>query len=765
MGDTGDELAPGRAERLTKVEEYQAFRSKRVTSKDNVMALSWRIATEPKLYRELIPNPYAPTSLQTMSERLPEANTADVIRALVLAEPEGTYDRNFRQLPREQQRDELYRQIDISAEITMRLAKYFNEHTQEFWDLPQDQIYERLTSAAFGISDLREVEEKYAQSQRRGFRMSVVNFIDDLQKLKPYKNEFATDPKVTAGRIFDKEIEGKIEVESLPVGFVVYLDEVDYGKFESISDEEKNYFSSGGLTLFHSSLPPELRGRVIVINKGGEKRGVETPEQIRGTREHEVRHILFSSFLAEGELYRWDTEKNLNQLHYFEDHQAYAEQLRRNFLYHTKDEVIAYYASGDVAYKALGDLAGDQWLEHLEKVRDHLWIQDDLVPEEKALIYDQYQAKFVSYLEQIREYQWIAQKLFQTAREHEREASSIAFRERPKAIKETGGDIGSEESKRRASEQLKDVLTVEKVEALLQNTAVDKARRLGRYFGVAPEDIPKRQREEQQQLVEKFTTVVNELTAPRKGMPPLGEVWLPWSDRLSFDERRQIILQYPQKVMPALIKAIEGANNEFVVEDCVSATKIILYMNHYRMSPQELTTVRTTLETMLTKRTSDEFKGARSKAQYLLRTIDEVYMYGGVDFIHHKPIGVDVAQVMGTVEGQEPSVEQVIQLVDLLPGKEPEVWWKYFNIDYLDILTKQPEGVLALVKIGNTVTNPYFVGATIQTLDENFATLKPEARTEINSMLSHVVSVSYTAPPDILETLRLGAEKLRKRLG
>lgn len=227
----------------------------------------------------------------------------------------------------------------------------------------------------------------------------------------------------------------------------------------------------------------------------------------------------------------------------------------------------------------------------------------------------------------------------------------------------------------------------------------------------------------------------------------------------------RIKFTYPVEATPAFLRVIEGANNEFFVEDSIYAVELILQMNQQRFSTQDLTKIRTSLEKMLGERISDDFASARKKAEELMRTIDEVYMHGGVDFIHYKPFGVGVAQIMKTEEGQEPSITQIIQLVDLLlSSKNVEIWWKYFEVDYLNILAKQPDGVSALVKMGKIITNPYFVGATIQNIDENFDALIPDARIEIGTMLSHVLSFSYEAPPNILEELKKDANKLKDRL-
>lgn len=150
---------------------------------ERVLALSWNIATEPRLYRELAPNPYGPLALQVISERFPNVNTADVIKAVVLAEPEGKYDRNFGVLSKDRQAEELLKQQSTIAEVNKRLALYFKKHAKDLSRLPKVSIYKSLSELVFGPSDIKEIEERYSQNQRRDFKLIIVNFIEDAQKL------------------------------------------------------------------------------------------------------------------------------------------------------------------------------------------------------------------------------------------------------------------------------------------------------------------------------------------------------------------------------------------------------------------------------------------------------------------------------------------------------------------------------------------------------------------------------------------------------
>lgn len=163
---------------------------------EHVLALSWNIATEPELYWELASNPYKPTTLQIISERFPAINVTDVIRAVIFAEPEGKYDRNFSQLAKNKQEEELSKQISISAEMNKRLVSYFKKHTKDLRQLPKEIVYESLSKFVFASTDVKEIEDRFSQNQRRDFKLTIINFIEDVsnpvQKWLPLKLAIVT---------------------------------------------------------------------------------------------------------------------------------------------------------------------------------------------------------------------------------------------------------------------------------------------------------------------------------------------------------------------------------------------------------------------------------------------------------------------------------------------------------------------------------------------------------------------------------------------
>ena len=154
----------------------------KMTRDEHVLALSWNIATEPKLYWELALNPYSPKAIQIISERFPDMSITDIIHAVILAEPEGTYDRNFKLLPEMQQEEERAKQKNIANKINERLVSYCKKHAKELHLLPKESLYNSLSFLIFETADGNEIEQRYPQNHRRDLRLAVVNFIEGGQK-------------------------------------------------------------------------------------------------------------------------------------------------------------------------------------------------------------------------------------------------------------------------------------------------------------------------------------------------------------------------------------------------------------------------------------------------------------------------------------------------------------------------------------------------------------------------------------------------------
>lgn len=155
----------------------------RIITADGILALSWSIATEPKLYWELAANPYSSVSLKIISERFPGYRKEDIIRAVVLAEPEGRYDRNFRQLSKDLQEAEVCKQDNEANEIIRRLNECYSQHVFKIAELSEDLMYDVLLKIAFEGTNLQEIGQKYGQSQRKRIKLLILDLIGGAQAL------------------------------------------------------------------------------------------------------------------------------------------------------------------------------------------------------------------------------------------------------------------------------------------------------------------------------------------------------------------------------------------------------------------------------------------------------------------------------------------------------------------------------------------------------------------------------------------------------
>jgi LPXTG-site transpeptidase (sortase) family protein len=95
------------------------------------------------------------------------------------------YDRNFTLLSLSQQEEELQKQKDTTAEMNRRLGQYFAEYAKYLRQLPKGTLYESLSKFVFGTPDIKEIESRFSQNQRRSFRLKIVDFIEDIPVFVP----------------------------------------------------------------------------------------------------------------------------------------------------------------------------------------------------------------------------------------------------------------------------------------------------------------------------------------------------------------------------------------------------------------------------------------------------------------------------------------------------------------------------------------------------------------------------------------------------
>ncbi|MEK6845821.1 MAG: hypothetical protein AABY26_03620, partial [Nanoarchaeota archaeon] len=333
-----------------------------------------------------------------------------ILKAAILSEPKGAYEDAFSRFSRREQVEEIYDQIDSSAEITIKIQKYIEDNLAALDKISNEELYKTLCQVAFGTENEDEIKANYALSQRRGFRLSIAHFLEERNRLSIYAAESKEGPKAFAENYLKKKFSGNVSVEQLPIGFVIYLDEEDYVLIES-DDRSPKSISSKGVTLSDDSLPEELRGKVILINRGGKESGVKTKEDISSTRHHEIRHIVFRDFHAQqSEIYSGDTMAELLNCQAEEDYKNLSGIVYGDFTEKAKDEIIAYFSQGkfNESYNAL---RFNQYQYHIGEVKKALEKRDDLSEDKKQSIVESFNEDRKKCFQTIKRMRFVAERL------------------------------------------------------------------------------------------------------------------------------------------------------------------------------------------------------------------------------------------------------------------------------------------------------------------------------------------------------------------
>jgi hypothetical protein len=583
MSETGGEIPQQQEPKLSKIEAFQAYKPARATSREAVIGLSTQITANPELHRQVAENPYSQQAQTAIAgdEQLRTANPSDVVRAIILAEPEGKYDVAFKTLPPEQKKEKLYQQIDSSADMLMRLSQHVNKHMQEFWTMTPEQMYTRLTEVAFDTADPQKVEEVYAQSQRRGFRLGIVNFIEGMSQFRPYQEGFTTNVKGTAQKILGNELQGTVKVESLPVGFVLYLEENDFVKVLEKRDRDSGKVI--GTVLHEEEVSPDLAKKIVLIKTGSEDQ--------QGTRDHEVEHLVFRNFLQDESTH---LEQEVLQATTVEEHRKAAKQFKKSLQSQGKNEILAYTLNDNKYGLTFSELGIDGRIAYLNFLWSDLWRGDTLSPAEKTEVYQLYREQTVLAVEQLRMYEWMKDALFVAA-----------------------GKEGAS-------------LTKEKVQALLELTPVDQAARLGRYLGFTEEEAGQQYQDHKKEEADRFKNFVS--TMPASSDDPSVNTWETMHKALEVD-----VETGRKGFIPAILHAVQTTQNEVILKQGVDVITKMVFSQLHTLSFAELDEVQSTLESVLVKRELAQVSGEDKISTTIRALINGPIAHEHVDFVNNPP--------------------------------------------------------------------------------------------------------------------------------
>lgn len=407
----------------TKRERFQAFRPGRTkASADTILAASQAIATEPGLPQKLIANPYTREAIQAYGRiASSDMSLGDMVKATILAEPKGAYerkfegDREFQRLPWKEKmgkrKEAFLQEIDTTADMIVRLSTFTNQLHKDknmgaaFLGLSAEQKFSLLSQKAFGTVDQQEIEEQFSQNQRRGIRLAIANFIDDTQMLASKWLQMCDDLPGAMTQLFNEAISGKVRGEFTPFGIIFTLEEDDYKKFEKSK-------SSNGHIRGDDSLPPELQGRIALINRDAPK----------STRPHEMAHMKHEGFIEDAHIGGLeDREKVLAQIEKISAqvhekgggieaelhmHRSLAQALVKQYMNRAKDETIAFIeGSGKGEFRYLDQLGGDYFLSTIEAIENSISSRENTTYADDAKVFGVYLDAFETYADKVQVYQ------------------------------------------------------------------------------------------------------------------------------------------------------------------------------------------------------------------------------------------------------------------------------------------------------------------------------------------------------------------------
>lgn len=456
------------APRLTPVETEQVYARKhrktkrklleRITSFSSAREIRKKldVGISPEEHDDLVENPYLFEHLK---------HDPKLITEIIVAEPEKDYDTEYAAMSWAEKRDALYHQIDVSADITKGLTLWAEQRCEEIWEMADHQLYQAMSYQAFRVEDPAEVNEIYAQSQRRGFRLAIHHFIQDLKIIRAHKTEFESSPAEYLKSLLEKanfekkelalSFEDTVRVEAMPIGFLVYLSERDLLKIEQIITGKKFDKTSTRGRVWNNRMLKELNGKVafVKVEDTEELTTNELRDHTQSTRDHELMHIAYAAFHERGPfVYSSDLKTVLEQIQkmpeaeQLDKHREFTKELVRSSLEDAQDEIIAYSRSylgeGPLSIDQIG---GDIWEKYLQEVKASN-------PSEE--VYRVYAKAYRNYLKQTARYRW--------------------------QVKTFDENLGTRHEKR---------MTREDMEAILHNTPIGKTQRLIERYNFVEEDL------------------------------------------------------------------------------------------------------------------------------------------------------------------------------------------------------------------------------------------------------------------------------------
>lgn len=411
-------------EKFTPVEQFQATReSREVQGADKPLApVIEMLKGKPELQEAIALNPYAAREEWKEVRELTDGEFSDqsLAKAAILAEPAREYEEFFQSLDKSEKKEELYNQIDLSADMVVRMVKKAEELGDKIFGMPPAELYKVFAETAFESNDPAEINQKFAQNQRRGFRLAIENFIEDQQNLAKDQQYAREHPKYFLEKMLGEQFMYDVSAEFSPFGIVFYLEQEDYAVASQAQDVR--HIVSLGSTLYRDAIPAKLRGRIMIINKQEQDGNPKKPEEIAATKKHELHHAAFNNIFSTRELILYlDYANNAPKIKNIDGQIANANMAIPDLLELSKDELIAYSANGQLETTS-NAIAGNRYELVLEEVMKQV-NSSSKNSKEKATIIEIYSEANKRFSRLMRRNRWIAEALMEAAQKEHSEIS------------------------------------------------------------------------------------------------------------------------------------------------------------------------------------------------------------------------------------------------------------------------------------------------------------------------------------------------------
>ena len=573
---------------LAPIERFQVLHNPRIHEQSDVICKRNKVKGISRAkYDSIITNPFAKENSKEFTNVFHPSLNFDKLRGFITTEPEATYDKQLmvkkstlrtslhteqdlqrREVLKNELTQIFYDELDRSAEMSLQLTSFVNTHEQEIMaNADRVALYKQLVQTVFGTTDVDNINIHFSQAQRRGFRLSIVNFIQDLDVIRTFSKELQQNPRGALRKIELPFVHPQ-EIIVKPTGVGLVLSQQEFSQIDKISESNTvGRVHNRFIMNINSSLGYNPLDYKIMLVKQ-DNHGQYDQEVV----DHEFQHLTYHNFYQreKGVIIQdsWDEKRA----------QISAPQIFKNAKEHAKDEILAYMFTGE-----------PNVIEPNTFTNNYLKKQIISAKKMSEGAYETYWKGYTDYLKEAALYQWIAAELVLKA---QREKST---------------------------------LTEEKVHALLFTTQFEKVKRLGVYIGIQPQDVQKKYIQRANTITANYIQTAHIVIEKTRGLPQKEQEKIWWEEAGGGIQFMSSI--YTREAFSTVLDVIEQCVDPYLLEtSLLTAQNMYSLYGHplshaspdKKLSQQDLSKLLLAVEQVKTHRTGERYTEVRDMADKLL---------------------------------------------------------------------------------------------------------------------------------------------------